>query len=133
MAENPYQAPPTDDTSAAPTRNREDLRRVARAQKGVLMCILFYLIALIGRFVFPAELQILIGIGVVLVGFVGAIFVFILAMRVYGTVFGIVLGLLSLIPLINLLVLLMVNGKATSILKQQGIQVGLLGANLSEI
>lgn len=97
------------------------------------MCILFYLIALIGRFVFPAELQILIGIGVVLVGFVGAIFVFILAMRVYGTVFGIVLGLLSLIPLINLLVLLMVNGKATSILKQQGIQVGLLGANLSEI
>jgi hypothetical protein len=32
-----------------------------------------------------------------------------------------------------LITLLVVNGKATAILKQNGIRVGLLGANLSEI
>jgi hypothetical protein len=30
-------------------------------------------------------------------------------------------------------VLLVVNGKATAVLKQNGIKVGLLGANLSQI
>jgi len=40
----------------------------------------------------------------------------------------IVLGVLSLVPLIGLLVLLVVNGKATNILRQNDIKVGLLGA-----
>ena len=35
-------------------------------------------------------------------------------------------------PYIGLIVLLVVNGKATGILKQNGIKVGLLGANLSQ-
>jgi len=45
----------------------------------------------------------------------------------------VLLGILTLIPCIGLIVLLVVNGKATGILKQNGIKVGLLGANLSQI
>ncbi len=55
------------------------------------------------------------------------------AMKVYTLPLGIVLGLLCVIPLINVVVLLAVNGKATAVLKQNGIRVGLLGANIASI
>jgi hypothetical protein len=59
--------------------------------------------------------------------------VFLLAIKVYSTGVGVLLGILTLVPCIGLIVLLIVNGKATGILKQNGIKVGLLGANLSQI
>ena len=64
---------------------------------------------------------------------VGMVFVFLLAIKVYSTGIGVLLGILALIPCIGLLVLLVVNIKATGILKKNGIKVGLLGANLSKI
>ena len=57
--------------------------------------------------------------------------VFMLATKLYGTAVGIVLGLLMLLPCIGLITLLIVNQKATSILKSHGIHVGLFGANTS--
>ena len=134
MIDNPYQSPQT--TSQATgvlSGSRDDLRNVAKFQKGILVCILIYLVAVIGQFALPPELRPLVGIGVLLVGLVGAVFVFLLAMKTYGTGLGIVLGILSLVPLIGLIILLVVNGKATNILKQNGIKVGLLGANVSSI
>jgi len=68
-----------------------------------------------------------------LVGIVGAVCVFLLAIKVYGTGLGILLGILSLVPCVGLVILLIVNGKATGVLKQNGIKVGFLGANLSSI
>lgn len=134
MTENPYQAPRTTSASVGVlSGSREDLRSVARSQKGILVCILFYFIATIGRFVLPPELHPILGIGVLLIGFVGAVFVFMLAIKVYRVGFGIVLGILSLVPLIGLIVLLRVNGKATGTLRQNGIKVGLLGARISAI
>ena len=113
--------------------SRDDLRNVARFQKGIIVCILIDLIALVGQCALPLEVRLLVGIGVLFVGLVGAVFVFLLAIKTYGTGLGIVLGILSLVPLIGLIVLLVVNGKATNILKQNGIKVGLLGANVSSI
>ena len=55
-----------------------------------------------------------------------------LAIKVYNIALGIVLGLLSVLPCIGLIVLLVVNGKATRILQSNGYRVGLLGADLSE-
>jgi hypothetical protein len=45
---------------------------------------------------------------------------------------GVLLGILTLIPLIGLIVLLVINGKATKVLRANGHRVGLLGASLSE-
>jgi len=56
-----------------------------------------------------------------------------LATKLYSTVLGVFLGLLTLIPILGFLVLLTVNGKATRMLKKYDISVGLLGANLSKI
>ena len=134
MTENPYQAPTTSASVVGVlSGSRKDLRSVAKFQKGILVCILIYLIAVFGQFALPPEIRPIVGIGVLLVGIVGAVFVFLLAMKVYGTGLGILLGVLSLVPLIGLVVLLIVNGKATDIMKQNGIKVGLLGADVSAI
>lgn len=134
MNENPYQPPQANPTAVGIlSGTRDDLRSVAKSQKGILVCILIYLVAVFAQFALPLEVRPLVGIGVLLVGLVGAVFVFMLAIKVYGTGLGIVLGILSLVPCIGLIVLLVVNGKATGVLKQNGIKVGLLGANISTI
>lgn len=135
MSENPYQPPAADSQVVVGVKSgaREDLKAVATYQKGILVCILIYLIAVICQFAIPADLRPLLGLGVVGVGVVGTVFVFLLAIKVYSTGMGVLLGILTLIPCIGLVVLLIVNGKATAILKENGIKVGLLGADLSQI
>jgi hypothetical protein len=134
MSDNPYQ-PPRVDTQVIGilSGGRDDLRSVAKYQKGIIVCILFQLIAVICQVVLPAEIRLIFGLGFLVCGLVGTVFVFLLAIKVYGAAIGVLLSILALIPCVGLFVLLAVNGKATGILKQNGIKVGLLGANLSEI
>lgn len=134
MDENPYQSPMVDaEVVGVLSGAREDLRSVAMYQKGILVCILLYLIAVVCQFAVPQEVRLLLGLGVLAVGLTGTVFVFLLAMKVYGVGIGVLLGLLTFIPCIGLIVLLTVNGKATAILRQNGIKVGLMGANISTI
>ena len=134
MSINPYQPPQYPAPAVGVlSGSREDLRSVAKFQKGILVCILFQLVAIIGQLALPPDIGLLISIAVLVVGIASGAFVFMLAIKVYGTGLGVLLGVLSLVPCIGLIVLLIVNGKATSVLKQNGIKVGLLGANLSAI
>jgi predicted RNA-binding Zn-ribbon protein involved in translation (DUF1610 family) len=55
-----------------------------------------------------------------------------LASKVYGTGGAIIVFFLQLIPCINLVTLLVVSNKATTILRDRGHAVGLMGADLSE-
>ena len=134
MSTNPYAAPEADlPPSSRDPKSREHILGVAKAQRGVLVCILLYLGAAIGSAVAPPEVQFILGLAFLIAAIAGAVFVFMLSVRVYGTGMGIFLGLLTLVPLLGLLVLLIVNSKATKILKEHGIKVGLLGANTSKI
>ena len=134
MSENPYQSPSAPSQAiGVKSGSREDLRSVAKYQKGIVVCILIYLIAVICQFAIPAELRPIIGLGILVVGLAGTVFVFLLAVKVYSTGVGVLLGVLTLVPCIGLIVLLVVNGRATGILKKNGIKVGLLGANISQI
>lgn len=110
-----------------------NLGEVATRQKGVIYCLLVYIALVIARFVVPPELQLIPAIAALAASVTAAVFVFMLAIHLYGTGTGILLGILTLIPCIGLIVLLMVNGKATSVLKQNGIHVGFLGASSSQI
>jgi hypothetical protein len=56
-----------------------------------------------------------------------------LAIKIYSIVVGVLLGILTFVPCLGLVMLLLVNGKATNILKENGVKVGLLGADLSRI
>ena len=133
MSENPFQSPLADTPAVGVKSGKQaDVRAVAVYQKGILMCILIYVLAMIGQFAIPAPLRPILGLAVVALGLAGLVFVILLSMKVYNVVVGALLAILTLVPLLGLLILLMVNGKATKILRQNGHKVGLLGANLSE-
>jgi glucose-6-phosphate-specific signal transduction histidine kinase len=113
--------------------NQSDVRNVALCQKGILTCILVYIILVAIQFVLPENMRIFLLLVAVPVVITATVFVFLLATKVYGTGLGILLGILTLIPCIGFIVLLVVNGKATDMLKKQGIKVGLLGAKMSDL
>ena len=106
----------------------EYVQTIAARQRAIIVCILVYLVALISQCFVPEKLRLIIGIGMLVVSIAATVFVFMLATKLYGTGVGVLLGILTLIPLIGLVVLLVVNGKATSTLKEHGVAVGLLGA-----
>ena len=116
---------------APPARN--DLRQIAVRQKAIMYCILGYIVFFVLGFVLPEELRVIAGLGVIAAAITGAVFVFMLAISIYNTAAGILLGLLTMVPLIGMIVLLIVNMKATAILRAHGIRVGLMGADTKQI
>ncbi|MEM9291036.1 MAG: hypothetical protein AAGD01_05100 [Acidobacteriota bacterium] len=131
--ESPSHASDNPPVVGIPSGSRKDLRDVAMYQKGIIFCILTQLFGAVAQVVLPGEARLLLLIVLLLVSVVSAVLVFLLAIRVYGTAVGLVLGLLALVPLLGLLILLIVNRKATGILRQNGIPVGLMGADSSQI
>jgi hypothetical protein len=117
--------------------SRDELLNVAKYQRRVITCVQAQVMTGAALMYFlprvVPQVAFLLYVGLLLVGLVSSAFVFLLAINVYSTSVGILLGVLGIIPCIGLVVLLAVNGKATSILKQNGIQVGLMGANLSQL
>ncbi len=114
-------------------KSSDDLKSVAKFQKGILLCILAEMLFFGLQMGAPQQLRPVISLGFLAASLVATVFVFLLAMKVYSTGMGVFLGILSLIPCVGLLILLIVNGRATSVLKENGISVGLLGAKLSDL
>jgi len=112
---------------------RNDLREIATRQRAIMLCILGYVVLVVLQFALPPEGRIVLGLAALAVCITAAVFVFMLALAVYNTATGIVLGILTLIPILGLIILLIVNGRATNILKSHGIKVGLLGADMSQV
>ncbi|MFO0825520.1 MAG: hypothetical protein U0792_20770 [Gemmataceae bacterium] len=108
-----------------------DLRQVATYQRGVLLCILLYGGLVLAQFGLPPDLRMVLLIPAVPVAIAAAVFVFLMSMKVYNSA-GIALAILTFVPCLGLLILLVVNQKATSVLQEHGYQVGLLGASLSQ-
>jgi hypothetical protein len=115
------------------TSARSDLKEIASQQRAIMLCILAYIVAVICQFALPQNLRLFVGLAVMAVGVIAAVFIFMLAIKLYGTGVGILLGILTLIPCIGLIVLLIVNGKATNILRENGVKVGLLGADPKQV
>jgi len=113
--------------------DRATLRSIAVYQKVILVCILVYILSFVAQFFVPTDLRWTVGIPVLLVVLTATVFVFLLSTKVYSVAIGVLLGLLTLIPCIGLIALLIINSKATGTLKANGISVGLLGADLSQI
>ncbi|GAB4151700.1 MAG: hypothetical protein Tsb009_27210 [Planctomycetaceae bacterium] len=113
--------------------NEDVLREIAIYQKGVLITVALYIVAIVVNsglkfhFSFPVAILLLIS----LLG-IGAVFTFLLSTRVYGFRDGLILGIFTLIPIVGLVILLVVNSKATKLLKEHGLKVGLLGVRLSD-
>lgn len=146
MHENPYQSPIADTTPVVGVLSgeRADLRRVAIYQKGLIYSIaviaLLHAVLVIVPFLQTSPPNLLLALVTVATSLillvsliVGTAFVFLLSLKVYRVIWGIVMGLCSLVPCLGLLALLTVNQKATDVLRANGIKVGLFGARLSDL
>jgi hypothetical protein len=120
--------PPPPESSV---RTREELKKIAVYQLGVCVCILVYLLGIVGMLTMKSVIApfayLLLPVPIVF-----AVFVFLLAINLYGKGVGIFMGILTLIPFVGLFVLLVVNGQATRLLKAHGLKVGLLGADMKQ-
>ena len=118
------------------------LKRIANNQRQMLICIvLLILFALMGAYdraagdgsIFNHELYDIPAIGYGVVNFAAFIFVILLASNVYNsTIVGVINGLLCLIPCVGIIVLLIINQRATRSLRGNGIKVGFMGANMNQ-
>ena len=137
MNQNPYESPEGQSKIAGINNGQpEDLRRVARYQRGIIGSLALYAIALTSMIAAPgSDVAFLICVlGYLAAVISAAVFIFLLAIKLYSLKVGILLGLLTiLVPIIGIIVLLVVNDKATSVLRQNGITVGLSGAKLSQL
>ena len=124
---------------------KKSLRTVAVYQKSLIICLLNLDNRKYWFDRFPVDIRAYSArIGrlavLVLIGFVsleapgcaGIVFAAMLANKLYNVAGAIFVGILSAIPCINLITWMVVNGKATRMLRDKGITVGFLGADLSD-
>ena len=130
--QSPYQ-PPQETGDLGAGGDRDKVRRVAQYQRWVIFALLFNIlmnvISLLANFgVIPVP-QVVIG----LLAIGGALFamfaIFLLGKELSGVGLGIICALLMIIPCISLLVLLIINQRATSFLQRNGVKVGFLGTS----
>jgi hypothetical protein len=72
-------------------------------------------------------------VAILAVGITSTVVVFMLAIKVYNVAVGILLGILTILPCLGLLVLLIINSQATTILRRNGVHVGFLGARKRDL
>jgi pheromone shutdown protein TraB len=131
---NPYESPQfVSAIVVAEPSDREKLRRVARYQQWVLYALLSQIliyasIVFLQGAGFPGMAQ-LMAIVFLPVGLFSMAAVFLLAKQLLHVVIAVICTLLMVVPCISLLVLLVVNGRATKFLQQHGVKVGFMGAN----
>lgn len=133
MAINPYEAPREAEVVGVVSGKRDDLRAVAMYQKGVIVAILLYLAVIVAQFMLPPQAIIFIGLAGFMAMLLGAASAILLSVKVYGPIVGLLMGLLVLIPLLGLIVLLLINNRATRTMRDNDIEVGLFGARMSQI
>lgn len=137
MDDNPYRAPSSEGIGPADHRGHQDVQSIAVWQRRFLVCIAVNIVLLMAmfaismRFVTP-RILVFVLLAYWASNFVNVVAAFQLARRFGDTVLGVIISLLMLMPCLNLLVMVYINGKATSILQRNGYQVGLFGANLSD-
>lgn len=121
---NPYDAPSSNPSTAA--ADGKNIEQIASGQKMIIFGILCYFAAIALQFV-VGPIAGLLGLATLILGIIGIVRMG--AGFGYSTLSKILLGVSMIIPLVGLIVLLVLNSKATAALRQAGYKVGLLGAS----
>src|SRR6202012_5247243 len=108
-------------------RSPRGVREIAQRQRGIIMCILglfvFYGAMIAGQTKLPPMVLLGLAGGMLALDITAMVFVFLLTTKLYGVGVGILLGILTFAPCVGLITLLVVNAKATAILKEAGLKV----------
>lgn len=100
--------------------SRQDILEVAKRQKQILWMILLSLVAMFIPF------------ATIVTGLIQIYFIFKLAWALRSSAAWVYV-ILAFIPLVGLIALLHLNARATKLLQANGIKVGLMGANSSDL
>jgi hypothetical protein len=122
---------------------KKQLRTIAFYQKYLIRCVLIQIVIYVGSLVLSAAARplpqgpalavgLLLLLALLVAGVAGTVFACMLANKIYGVGGAVLFAILSLIPCLGLIALLVVNSKATGLLRERGYTVGFLGAHLSE-
>ena len=114
------------------------LTRIADRQRDLIWLVLVNILIQIGVWVLPIPSVPFVGwiiFGVMVLLFLGNVVFILRLVHAQGThiVVQILLAILTLLPLVNLLVMLMANSQATATLRTAGIRVGFLGASKRDV
>jgi hypothetical protein len=132
MSDSPYKPPAYE----APEPGRQPVRLVAKYQRWVIFALLGNIVANILAIAtagqdLPVRLVVVVlALAAVVFGMVA---IFLLTKQLMNAVFGVVFAIAMILPCISLIVLLLVNQKATSYLQSNGVRVGFLGVNPDSI
>lgn len=110
----------------------EAAEQVRSGQKLVINAILINIVTIIANMVVPNDSPLSILIGLASLGAIVASIIGIVRMSGgmgFGTGAKILFCLLSIIPLISIITLIILNTKATTLLRSKGYKVGFLGAD----
>ncbi len=111
-----------------------NILNIAKKQRNLLIVFFLYLLAVgvIAAISDPAVTEkirfIAIPLAIAVVVLVG-----VLAFTIYGKPAAVLLTILCIVPLINLIIFFVVNGRANKIIKSKGYRVGLAGADIKAI
>lgn len=131
--ENIYKTPVSNLANNDEDTDNSNILIVAKRQKALLLTFLAYF--LIAGFTGAAspELKPLMQLAGLPLMLAVVVFTARLTLRLYGRWVAILMIILSIIPLVNLIIVLVANSKANKTIKNSGFRVGLIGANIKEI
>jgi hypothetical protein len=136
--QNPYEIPEVRSNVSA-SEDRERLRRIAAGQRSTNLAALSYICLLPANFLIRAVAdsipgpEVIFAVLVISVLVYGAVSVYGLASEFRGKVIAVIYVIGLLVPFLGLLLLMSLSGKATKILRENGIRVGFLGADPNSV
>ena len=131
--ENIYKTPEANLEKNISQEELQNILIIAKRQKYLLIVFfMYFLLAGIAGSAGP-DIKPLIQLSLLPVMLAVVIFTAVLCWKVYGTTVAIIMTILSIIPLINILVMLSANSRANQLIKSKGFRVGLLGANIKQM
>ena len=113
--------------------DKSTLVLIAKRQRTLLIVFFIYILVVGASSAVTPDLKPLVQLLILPIMVLIIIFTARLSFKLYGKIGASILTLLSIIPLINLIVVLIVNSKASKLIKKNGFRVGLIGASVKEI
>jgi len=128
-----YEAPKSNLEQGHDSDDLKNILVIAKRQKSLLLTFLAYF--LLAGYSGSADPQIKPFIQLLALPLMLAVVILTarLTLRLYGKVGATIMIILSIIPLINLVIVLIANSKANKLIKSKGFRVGLAGADTREI
>ena len=130
---NIYETPKAELSIEKGSDGSDEILVIAKRQKALLYTLLVYLLVSGASGGVNPEIKPLLQLVAIPVMIAIVIFTARLCLKLYGKAGAIFMIVLSIIPLVNLIIILIANSKANKLIKSKGFKVGLVGANIKEI